>query len=86
MQTEEIQKIIQQQLNPTYIRVMSEDGRHFQAIIVSEHFVGKTRVQNQQMVYACIQTHLQSGELHAISLKTYTPSEWQQLQMQQHNQ
>ena len=52
------------------------DGQHFQAIIVSSEFVGKSRVQRQQRVYQTLQEKLATGELHALSFKTLTPEEW----------
>lgn len=52
------------------------DGRHFQALIVSEEFVGKNRVQRQQRVHEALKAQLDTGELHAISFKTLTPAEW----------
>lgn len=52
------------------------DGQHFQAIIVSSEFVGKNRVQRQQRVYQTLKEKLATGELHALSFKTFTPEEW----------
>jgi len=51
------------------------DGYHFEATVVSEAFEGKRPVARQQMVYATVQEDISSGELHALSLKTLTPSE-----------
>jgi acid stress-induced BolA-like protein IbaG/YrbA len=52
------------------------DGQHFQAIVVSSEFVGKSRVQRQQRVYQTLKEKLATGELHALSFKTFTPEEW----------
>ncbi len=52
------------------------DGHHFQAIVISDLFTGQSRVQRQQTVYSVIGARISSGELHAISLKTYTHDEW----------
>ncbi|MDR3300065.1 MAG: BolA family transcriptional regulator [Candidatus Accumulibacter sp.] len=52
------------------------DGQHFEALIVSTHFAGKNRVQRQQMVNAVLRPWFDSGELHALSMKTLTPEEW----------
>ncbi len=52
------------------------DGQHFQAIVVSSEFVGKSRVQRQQRVYQTLKEKLATGELHALSFKTLTPEEW----------
>jgi acid stress-induced BolA-like protein IbaG/YrbA len=52
------------------------DGQHFEAIVVSDEFVGKNRVQRQQRVYQTLKDKLATGELHALSFKTLTPEEW----------
>lgn len=52
------------------------DGHHFEALIVSDEFVGKSRVQRQQRVNQILKAHFDSGELHALSFKTLTPEEW----------
>lgn len=52
------------------------DGHHFEAVIVSAEFTGKSRVQRQQRVYQTLREKLDSGELHALSFKTLTPEEW----------
>jgi acid stress-induced BolA-like protein IbaG/YrbA len=55
------------------------DGEHFEALIVSERFTGKNRVQRQQMVNTLLRPYFDSGELHALSMKTLTPEEWSAL-------
>ncbi len=55
------------------------DGQHFEAVVVSAEFVGKSRVQRQQRVYQTLKDKLASGELHALSFKTLTPEEWSAL-------
>ena len=51
------------------------DGQHFEALIVSAAFAGKSRVQRHQMVYATL-GDLMREEIHALSMKTFTPDEW----------
>lgn len=50
------------------------DGRHFQALIVSAAFEGKSRVQRHQLVYAALGERMRE-EVHALSMKTLTPAE-----------
>ncbi|MCX8145902.1 MAG: BolA/IbaG family iron-sulfur metabolism protein [Azovibrio sp.] len=59
----------------THVEVRG-DGRHFEAVVVSSELAGKSRVQRQQRVYQTVRRELDSGELHALSLQTYTPEEW----------
>ena len=52
------------------------DGQHFQAVIVSKSFDGKSRVQRHQLVYAALGERMRE-EIHALSMRTLTPAEWQ---------
>jgi acid stress-induced BolA-like protein IbaG/YrbA len=52
------------------------DGQHFEAVIVSSEFAGLNRVKRQQRINAILKTRFDSGELHALSMKTLTPEEW----------
>ena len=52
------------------------DGHHFEAVVVSDAFAGKTRVQRHQLVYQTLGDRMRD-EIHALSIKTYTPQEWQ---------
>lgn len=51
------------------------DGRHFEATVVSDAFAGKTRIQRHQLVYQVLGDRMRE-EIHALSIKTYTPEEW----------
>jgi acid stress-induced BolA-like protein IbaG/YrbA len=52
------------------------DGAHFQAVIVSAAFEGKSRVQRHQVVYGALGDRMRE-EIHALSMQTLTPAEWQ---------
>jgi acid stress-induced BolA-like protein IbaG/YrbA len=52
------------------------DGRHFQAVIVSRAFEGKSRVQRHQLVYKALGERMRE-EVHALSMQTLTPGEAQ---------
>jgi acid stress-induced BolA-like protein IbaG/YrbA len=51
------------------------DGRHFEAVIVSAVFRGKSRVQQHQLVYAALGNRMQA-DIHALSMSTHTPEDW----------
>ena len=74
MTESEIKAKIEAGLSCTSVTV-SGDGYHYEAVVVSSEFEGKRPVARQQMVYATVQEDIASGELHALSLKTHTPSE-----------
>ena len=50
-------------------------GQHFQALVVSAQFTGKSRVQRHQLVYAALGERKRE-EIHALSMRTLTPEEW----------
>ena len=51
------------------------DGRHFEAVIVAAAFEGKRPVQRHQVVYGVLGDRMRE-EIHALSMKTFTPAEW----------
>jgi acid stress-induced BolA-like protein IbaG/YrbA len=55
------------------------DGAHFRAFVVSPVFSGKSRLQKQQLVNDTVKAQLLDGTLHALSIKTFTPEEWDKL-------
>jgi acid stress-induced BolA-like protein IbaG/YrbA len=52
------------------------DGRHFFATIVSAEFDGMSRIARHQRVYKALGDRMRE-EIHALSMKTFTPAEWQ---------
>jgi acid stress-induced BolA-like protein IbaG/YrbA len=69
-----IQRYIAEGLPCEHLKV-DGDGRHFEALIVSERFVGKRPVQRHQLVYAVLGDRMRE-EIHALSMTTLTPEEW----------
>lgn len=78
MQAQEIKQLIESNLPTSIAHVEGDDGVHFTAVIICSTFTGKNRVQKQQLVYAALGNRIADGTIHAISLKTFTPEEWQQ--------
>ena len=70
---QDIQNWISQGLDNSKVTVEG-DGQHFEAIIVSENFQGKSLIQRHQMVYKVLGVRMKS-EIHALSMKTLTPGE-----------
>lgn len=75
MQPEIIKNLIEQGIAGSQAFVEGDDGTHFQAIVVSEQFTGKTPVQQHQVVYRALGERM-GTEIHALSLQTYTPEQW----------
>ena len=75
MTAQELQNIIAAGLSCEHI-TLDGDGRHWQAVIVSPEFEGKRLIQRHQRVYATLGQRMHTDEVHALSMKTYTPAEW----------
>lgn len=72
---EQIKKYIADGLVCSHLEVEG-DGQHFTAVIVSDAFVGKRLIQRHQIVYAALGDRMRE-EIHALSMKTLTPEEFQ---------
>ncbi|HYJ16505.1 MAG TPA: BolA family transcriptional regulator [Candidatus Limnocylindria bacterium] len=54
-------------------------GDHWQVIIVSEAFDGKGLLEQHRMVNEVLKEPLADQRIHALSLKTYSPAQWEKL-------
>jgi acid stress-induced BolA-like protein IbaG/YrbA len=66
MNAGEIETLIKGALPGAQVQVLGDDGRHFEAVVVSEAFAGRTRVQQHRMVYQALGGRMES----------YTPEAW----------
>lgn len=76
MNAQDIEQLIASGLACEHLEVTG-DGRHWNAVVVSEAFVGKRLIQRHQMVYATLGSKMHTDEIHALSMKTLTPEESQ---------
>ena len=74
MNADTIQQLIEAGLPGARAQVLGDDGVHFEAIVVSEAFVGKLPLARHRMVYATLGERM-GGEIHALALRTLTPDE-----------
>ncbi|MBI0093953.1 hypothetical protein B6D12_04090 [Gilliamella apicola] len=77
MDKQEIINKLRNSLELDDIHVMTDDGSHFQVIAVGELFTDLSRVKKQQAIYAPLAEFINDNRIHALSIKTYTPTEWQ---------
>lgn len=77
---------LQNSLAPEYLQVINESSghnvpagseTHFRLVVVSEAFVDLSAVKRQQRIYGILAEEL-AGEVHALTMQTLTPDEWQQ--------
>ena len=77
MTAEELRSHIVNGLPCEHAQVQGDDGQHFEAVVVSSQFTGISRVQQHQRVYQALGDRMRS-EVHALSLRTFTPEAWAQ--------
>jgi len=75
-----------QTLSPTHLEVVNESSSHgsyfpgkethFKVIIVSESFIGLRLVQRHQKIYALTADLMSPGNIHALAIHAYLPTEW----------
>ena len=76
MHPTEIESILRAALALDELYVQGDNG-HFQVIAVSALFAGMSRDKKQQTIYAPLTEQIASNAIHALSIKAFTPEEWQ---------
>lgn len=76
METDAVKALIEQGLSGASVEVTG-DGRHFEVTVISDQFEGKTLLQRHRLVNSTVEKQISSDELHALSIKAYTPQQVQ---------
>lgn len=79
MQAEDVKQIIESKLEGCTAYTAGE-GCDFQVTVVGGLFEGLRPVKKQQLVYGCLNEYIADGTIHALTIKTYTPEQWDALQ------
>ena len=74
MENDKVEELIRAGMPGAEVTVTG-DGRHFEARVVSAAFAGKSLIQRHRLVMETVKSQIESDELHALSIKTYTPEE-----------
>tara|TARA_R110002096_G_scaffold321666_1_gene515816 strand:- start:864 stop:1106 length:243 start_codon:yes stop_codon:yes gene_type:complete len=77
METSEIKKLIEDGITDAEA-IVTGDGGKYEATVVSPAFEGLSMLKEHQLVYKTVNAQIASGELHALTIKAYTPEEWEQ--------
>lgn len=75
MDSAKVQQILNEALNLEELHIKGE-GSHYEVIAVDACFEGMNRVKKQQTIYAPLMEYIQRNDIHALSIKAYTPEEW----------
>lgn len=78
LSTNEIENRIKSKIIVSYVKAVDlRGGDHIQLILVSPDFEAKSLISRHKIVYDALAEELKSNEIHALTLKTYTPNEWE---------
>ncbi|QJQ96430.1 MULTISPECIES: BolA family protein [Halomonadaceae] len=75
MQPSDVKALLETRIDGCDFHIQGE-GCNFQVVAVGDVFEGLSPVKRQQLIYGALSDEIASGALHAVSIKTYTPSQW----------
>lgn len=75
-----IEKLINDAIELNELHV-AFDGSQCKIIAVAELFSELSRVKRQQAIYAPLTPAINDGSIHAVTIKTFTPEQWQRDKM-----
>lgn len=52
------------------------EGSNYDIIAIGDVFEGQRPVKKQQIVYGALNEQIADGSIHAVNIRTFTPSEW----------
>ena len=78
---EEIKQTLSKAMPVTLIETqdLTGGGDHWQLIIVSPAFEGKGLIEQHRLVNEALKEPLSDQRIHALSLKTFSPGQWDKL-------
>lgn len=76
MQAQEVQALVKADLPDCEVQVQA-DGNHYLVVAIGERFSGMSAVKKQQLIYGSLKGPLADGTIHALTIKAFTPEEWQ---------
>ncbi|MBD1581036.1 BolA family protein [Pseudoalteromonas sp. S16_S37] len=76
METNQVETLLKEALSLEEV-IVKANGNHYEVIAVGECFDGLSRVKKQQLVYGPLMGSISDGTIHALSIKAFTPTEWQ---------
>ena len=78
MSPEEVKNKIETLAPGTKVTITDLTGtqNHYEATVVSPVFEGRPTIEQHRMVFGILKTEVESGNVHALSLKTFTPEQY----------
>jgi len=80
MTLDKIKERIEQAIPTTHVQILDlGGGDHIRAIVVSPAFVGKSLIQQHKMILDLFRKEIDSNDVHALTVKTLTPEQFDNL-------
>jgi len=78
MSPDEIKNRIENLAPDTKVTITDLTGtqNHYEATVISPAFEGRSKIEQHRMVFGIVKSEVESGDVHALSLKTYTPGQY----------
>ena len=76
MDAASVKTLLQSHLQECEFHVQGE-GSHYDIVAIGKLFEGLRPVKKQQLVYGALKEYIADGSIHAVNIRTYTPTEWQ---------
>lgn len=82
MLIKDIENKIKGKIKTSHLEVVDlRGGDHIQVIVVSPDFENKSLVDQHKIVYEILENEMKTNEIHALTLKTYSPAQWQKVKL-----
>ena len=75
----EIARLVTEKIPDAQVEVQS-NGNSYMVRVVSADFENLRALKRQQLVYSCLNEKIKSGEMHAVTMRLFTPEEWKKEQ------
>lgn len=80
MNTNDMKSVIEAAISTDFVLIESADNVHFYATVVSSAFEGLSKIRQHKIIMDLFHDAIADESIHALSIKTFTPQKWQQLQ------
>lgn len=77
MDAASVKVLLQNHMQACEFHVQGE-GSHYDIAAIGDVFEGLRPVKKQQLVYAALKDYIADGSIHAVNIRTFTPTEWQE--------
>jgi acid stress-induced BolA-like protein IbaG/YrbA len=75
MEPSQVRALVEAGLEDCRVDVQGGGGR-YEVVVVGDVFDGLSPVKRQKLVYATLSDVIAAGDVHAVTIRTFTPAQW----------